>query len=417
MAVTSLGASEEAGSPAAPGSDSPEKTRAIQGVLALLRAEVDEDRFRLLEKFVPSFLGKAPTDLIEERGTDHLAHMCLNSFRFLDRSRPDRVDVEVTNPRQEDAGWYAPVTVVRTNVSERPFIVDTIREFLHSAERRIAHIVYPLMMVDRDGDGTIVDLHEPGERHRTESMVYAEISRVEDQEVLDSLRDETRRRLEDVVRATDDFGLMVDKIGDVVSELSFRMRDLRGSRSEFREIQAFLRWLRDGGFVFLGYRYYTFEPVEPGGEPCVMVEPGSGLGILQNEEGSTFGRPVPVSQLSSGMRERAFSGPILIISKTNAESTVHRRARMDYIGVKRVRADGSVGGEHRFLGLFTSQAYSEPAQDIPSCARSSRRSSIARGSRRDRTTTRRSSRSSVRCPRRNSSSLRRTRSRRTSARS
>ena len=365
MAVTSLGASEQAGSPAAPGSDSPEKARAIQDVLAILRAEVDDDRFRLIEKFVPFFLGKAPTDLIEERGADHLAHMCLNSFRFLDRSRPDRVDVEVINPKEEESGWYAPVTVVRTNVSERPFIVDTIREFLHSAERRIAHIVYPLMMVDRDEDGTIVDLHPPGERHRTESIVYAEISRAEDQEVLDSLRDETRRRLEDVVRATDDFGLMIDKIGDVVSELSFRMRDLRGSRSEFREIQAFLRWLRDGGFVFLGYRYYTFEPVEPGGEPCVMVAPGSGLGILQNEGGSTFARPVPVSQLSSGMRERAFSGPILIISKTNAESTVHRRARMDYVGVKRVRADGSVAGEHRFLGLFTSQAYSEPAQDIP----------------------------------------------------
>ena len=365
MAVTSLGASEQAGSPQAHGADSPEKSQAIHDVLAVLRAEVDDDRFRLLEKFVSFFLGKAPTDFIEERGTDHLARVCLNSFHFLDRSRPDRVDVEVLNPREDEAGWYAPVTVVRTNVSERPFIVDTIREFLHSADRRIAHIVYALMKVERDVDGAIIDLHPPGERHRTESMVYAEVSRVADQEVLDSLRDETTRRLEDVVKATDDFGLMVDKIGDVVSELSFRMRDLRASRSEFREIQAFPRWLRDGGFVLLGYRYYTFEPVEPGGEPCVMVEPGSGLGILQSEGGSTFARPVPVSQLSSGMRERAFSGPILIISKTNAESTVHRRARMDYIGVKKVRADGSVVGEHRFLGLFTSQAYSEPAQDIP----------------------------------------------------
>ena len=65
------------------------------------------------------------------------------------------------------------------------------------------------------------------------------------------------------------------------------------------------------------------------------------------------------------MRERALAGPVLIISKTNAESTVHRRARMDYIGVKKLRRDGTVAGEHRFLGLFTSAAYAEPAQDIP----------------------------------------------------
>ena len=365
MAVTSLGAFEQSGDPPAPGAESTEKAQAIRDVLGLLHGEVDEDRYRILEKFVPFFLGKAPTELLEERGTEHLARLCLNSFLFLNRSRPDRVDVEVINPREEDTGWYAPVTVVRTNVSERPFIVDTIREFLHSHDRKIAHIVYPLMKVERDEDGSITDLHPPGEQSRTESMVYAEVSRVEDPEMLDNLRDETRRRLDDVVKATDDFGLMVDKIGDVVSELSFRMRDLRASRAEFREIQAFLRWLRDGGFVFLGYRYYTFAPTERGGEPAVMVEPGSGLGILQNEGASTFARPVPMSDLPAGMRERALSGPLLIISKTNAESTVHRRARMDYVGVKKLRADGSVAGEHRFLGLFTSQAYSEPAQDIP----------------------------------------------------
>ncbi len=365
MAVTSLGDFEQSSSPPAPGADSPEKLNAIRDILAVLKDEADGDRYALLEKFVPFFIGKAPADLLEERGAPHLARMCLNSFFFLDRSRPDRVDVEVLNPREEATGWYAPVTIVRTNVSERPFIVDTIREFLHSHDRRIAHIVYPLMTVERDADGRITDLLPPGKRTRTESMVYAEISRVEDPEVLTSLRDETRRRLEDVVKATDDFGLMVDKIGDVVSELNFRMRDLRERRTEFREIQAFLRWLRDGGFVFLGYRCYEFEPDEPGGELSVMVEPGSGLGVLQDEGTSTFARPVPVSQLPPGMAERALSGPLLIISKTNAESTVHRRARMDYVGVKKLRPDGSVAGEHRFLGLFTSQAYAEPAQDIP----------------------------------------------------
>ena len=344
---------------------SPANSEVIRDVLTAIRGAVDDDRYPLLEKFVPLFLGKAPVELFEERGTEDLARLCVDSLLFLDRSRPDRVDVEVLNPDPDGTGWSAPVTVVQTNVAERPFIVDTIREFLSSEDLQIAHLVYPIMTVERNEDGWITDLHPPDESAQTESMVYAEVSRVADSEARDSLRHETARRLEDVVKATDDFGLMIDKIGDVVAELGFRMRDVRQHRDEFREVQAFLRWLRDGGFVFLGYRSYSFQPVEPGGEDAVMVDPGSGLGVLQADDTSAFARPLPISQLSSQMRERALSGPLLIISKTNAESTVHRRARMDYVGVKKLRRDGSVAGEHRFLGLFTSQAYTEPAQDIP----------------------------------------------------
>ena len=206
-------------------SRSPTDPAVTEEVLQALRDTVDDDRFRLLEKFVPFFLGKATAELLEERATEDLARMCLDSLDFLDRSRPDRIDVEVVNPDQEGGGWTAPVTIVRTNVSERPFIVDTIREFLSSENLQIAHFVYPLMTVERDEDGSITDLLSPGERTRTESMVYAEVARVADPEVRESLQTETARRLEDVVKATDDFGLMVDKIGDVVSNWVFPMRD------------------------------------------------------------------------------------------------------------------------------------------------------------------------------------------------
>ncbi len=337
----------------------------IDAVVAALGRLAEGDRLRRVERFAPLFLEKASPELLEARDADALAATCLESFAFLDRSRPDRVDVEVVDRELAEGGDERPTTIVRTNVSERPFIVDTIREYLSSRELAIAHLVYPLMAVERDADGRIEDVGPPVGDAPAESMVYAEVSRVPDAATRETIRAETARRLADVVRATDDFGLMVDKVGDVVSELSFLVRHFPDRREEFREIQAFLRWLRDGGFVFLGYRAYDLGPAEPGGEPAVSVERGSGLGILQAEDESSFSRPVPLSRLSDAMRERALSGPLLIISKANAESTVHRRARMDYIGVKKLRSDGTVAGEQRFLGLFTSRAYSEAARDIP----------------------------------------------------
>jgi len=44
---------------------------------------------------------------------------------------------------------------------------------------------------------------------------------------------------------------------------------------------------------------------------------------------------------------------------------VHRRVHMDYVGVKTFNAKGELSGERRFIGLFTSTAYSQLPASIP----------------------------------------------------
>ena len=82
----------------------------------------------ILCDFAREFHAKVPRQLLAERSLDDLAHLTRGAFRFLERSQPDRVNVEVQNP--PDEGWAAPVTLIRAELSDRPFIVDTIREFL-----------------------------------------------------------------------------------------------------------------------------------------------------------------------------------------------------------------------------------------------------------------------------------------------
>jgi len=55
----------------------------------------------------------------------------------------------------------------------------------------------------------------------------------------------------------------------------------------------------------------------------------------------------------------------MIITKTNARSTVHRPGYLDYIGVLKFNKRGKTIGERRFLGLFTSVAYHLNAMDTP----------------------------------------------------
>src|SRR5690606_14392323 len=56
---------------------------------------------------------------------------------------------------------------------------------------------------------------------------------------------------------------------------------------------------------------------------------------------------------------------MLFLTMAYAPSTFFRQALLDYIVVKSSGPDDEVTGERRFLGLFTSAAYTESLQRIP----------------------------------------------------
>jgi glutamate dehydrogenase len=313
----------------------------------------------LLCAFARIFFAKVPRAVLQERPLPDLAAQAAGAFRFVQRARPDEVNVEVLNPEAE--GWSAPVTVVRAHVVDRPFIVDTLREYLTSQAIAIHHFVYPVLTVRRDAAGEVRWIGETGEG-TLEAIVHCEVERLPAGRHAEVLA-EVERRLTDVVAATADFDEMLDAVDRVAATVRGYGECLPDQAADCQEVEEFLRWLKDGNFVFLGYRGYDI--VGEGEARAVRVEEGSGLGILRGDRPSRYSTPVPVSELPEELRRRVVGGPIFIINKAESEATVHRRARMDYVGVKKLDADGRVVGEHRFLGLFTSKAYAEHAESIP----------------------------------------------------
>ena len=69
--------------------------------------------------------------------------------------------------------------------------------------------------------------------------------------------------------------------------------------------------------------------------------------------------------LRGDVRAKAREPELLILTKANSPSTVHRSEYLDYVGVKTFDNRGRVSGEHRFLGLWTSTAYHGSPRDIP----------------------------------------------------
>jgi glutamate dehydrogenase len=335
---------------------------AVDELCRHLRDNYDRDDGILCD-FARVFFSKAPPQLLQERSLDQRAALTLGAFRFLEGGDPHPVRVEIVKPTDE--GWSASVSVIRTMVGDRPFIVDTIREYLASEGIPIHHYMYPVLRVVRDEAGRLTSVRRgrEGAEGGRYSLVHCEVQRIPGEERRQEIARNLERRLQQVVAVTDDFQPMLGALAATRERVEEYRRRVSERAAEYDEAVQFLDWLEQGNFVFLGYREYDITGT--GEEQGLLMRTGSGLGILRTEATSAYTKKVLLSAMRPELVRRLTKGPLLIINKTNAESPVHRRARMDYVGVKKLDESGQVVGERRFLGLFTSKAYAENAEEIP----------------------------------------------------
>jgi glutamate dehydrogenase len=351
-AIARLMEERERAQPQAVVADAPK----LRDVLEAARSKLVPGERPLVESFIRQLFDKAGADVLDTGAVPELAAVALSGCRFLLERTEQEPRLRVFDPDLTNHGWEASCTVVESVMRDRPFIIDTIRDCLRESGSGIRRLLHPVLSVERDPRGTVLAIHAVRGLGRKESFVHIEIDRVPDPEALAQLLTE---RLGDVVLATDDYAAMRGRAEAIADDL--RTRTLPPPwNADVDEIAGFLDWLGEKNFVFLGYREYQFGG--HGTERTGVVRRRSGLGILRKEERSTLASP---QLLPEALRRRLSEPPLLIVSKTNALSTIHRRAPMDYIGIKEIDAAGIVAGERRFLGLFTSKAYAEEPTAVP----------------------------------------------------
>src|SRR3954453_22429836 len=260
------------------------------------------------------------------------------------------------NPELQRDGYEPLGSVLETNSDDWPFLVDSVSAALALRGERVARLVHPIMGVSRE-DGRIVTVTGARNAIRRESVMHFDLARRLDDTALAELESCVRGVLLAVRNTVTDFGAMTGRVETMIGLA--RRGGARYDSDEVREAVDFLAWLLRGNFVLLGARDYELK------DGAYRVIPGSGLGILADEERSNPARPAPLGSLPEAMQKVALGGELLIVDKANARAPVHRPERMDYVGVRRVSPDGEMAGESRLLGLFTTKAYAEPASETP----------------------------------------------------
>jgi glutamate dehydrogenase len=337
------------------------KTELIEELLTKVRRRAQDDVVVQLECFVRQYYAHvAPEDLLERSPLD-LYGAALAHWHLARQRSPGRNNIRVYNPRPEEHGWQTSHTIVELVVDDMPFLVDSVSMELNRHGLTIHLVIHPVMRVERT-DGTLTSVLAPedvAEHALTEAVIHAELDRQTEPEVLESLRTDLERVLRDVRMAVEDWQSMRARVHELLSELQSRPPGLEGEDVE--EAKAFLQWMDGDYFTFLGCRDHQLVREDQG--DVLRPIAGSGLGILRDEPGERVSRSF--AELPPEMRRLARTRRLLILTKAGSRATVHRPGYIDYVGVRRFDAEGEVVGERRFLGLYTSGAYSLDPQGIP----------------------------------------------------
>ncbi|MEV4506552.1 NAD-glutamate dehydrogenase [Streptomyces klenkii] len=337
------------------------------------------------------YLHTAPEDLAGRDPVDVFG-AAVSHYRLAETRPQGTANVRVHTPTVEENGWTCSHSVVEVVTDDMPFLVDSVTNELSRQGRGIHVVIHPQVVVRRDVTGRLLevlgtscDAHGSGKDAvlphdaLTESWIHVEIDRETDRGDLKQIAADLLRVLSDVREAVEDWSKMRDAALRIADALPEEPAPADVPSSESTEARELLRWLAADHFTFLGYREYELTKLATDGteEDVLTAVPGTGLGILRSDPShhdedhhgphSHLPRPASPSfnRLPADARAKAREHKRLVLTKANSRATVHRPSYLDYVGVKKFDADGNVIGERRFLGLFSSAAYTESVRRVP----------------------------------------------------
>ncbi|MGE0093971.1 MAG: NAD-glutamate dehydrogenase [Alphaproteobacteria bacterium] len=336
------------------------KAELIDQVAARVRAAVPKGEAAAAEGFARFYYQGVAPDLLLEQEVETLAAASLSLWRFAQKRGIGAPKLRVYNPNQDEHGWSSTHTVVEIVNDDMPFIVDSVVASLNRQDLIVHLLIHPVIRVRRDKDGKLADVLERAAKGGAdESVIHLEVNQRAGEAALDVVRDNLLKVLAEVRAAVEDWEPMQARMEEVLKDLN-RSPPPTPADEQAEDI-AFLDWMRQHNFTFLGARDYRLE--KKGGKEYLRIVPGSGLGLLRTVTAESSARhDAPLTQAEAN---KAHAKSLLIITKATSRSTVHRAVYMDYIGVRQFDAKGTVTGERRFVGLFTSSAYSHIPHEIP----------------------------------------------------
>ncbi|MEH2562637.1 NAD-glutamate dehydrogenase [Bradyrhizobium sp. AZCC 2289] len=290
-----------------------------------------------------------------------LAFLAEQAWEHVQRCTAGSADIRVINPMMPDGREISVLEVLNDNM---PFLFDSTMAELAEQGIEVTLVAHPIIAVERDEQGKLLRFYgealPDGARGERESLIHFHIARLDADADRQKLIEGLTKTLNDVRACVTDWRAMRARVEQAIKTFSSSPPPL--PIDEVAEASQFLQWLCADNFTFLGLREYRFSPDTDAPDD---ISTGEGLGILRDPDVKVLRRGTEMVVMTPEIREFMREPTVLMVVKANVSSRVHRRVRMDYVGIKLYTPDGRLEGELRVVGLFTSGAYTRSARQIP----------------------------------------------------
>ncbi|WP_375432443.1 NAD-glutamate dehydrogenase [uncultured Friedmanniella sp.] len=364
------------------------KVAEVAAAGAAVAAALGQDPDQVADFLTHYFRHVDPAD-VDSRTVPDLLGLVESHYRSALARPTGTAVITIRTPGRAD-GWTAGgATVVQVVTDDRPFLVDSLTMEVLRQGWSVREVFHPQLYVRRDDAGTLLTIARSDARTElgvlAESWMHLEILPPARPEDPDQLGPDLERGLREVLGlvsdTVQDWDAMMARAGET-AELLGRPTDLPGAAAPDRAAavalaRELLGWLNADHFTYLGYREYrlTSESASPESVAASVADgvgddrvrytvvPGTGLGILRGDadDPGAF-HALPLANTGS---QPGAGAELMVVTKDNSRSRVHRPAYLDYLGLRLFDDDGRVVGERRFLGLFSSSAYSESVARVP----------------------------------------------------
>lgn len=347
-----------------------QKLELIEKTTLMVRERVDRKESPTVISFINAFFDLVPPDEVLDHTQDTLYGIGLSMYNLAKKKADKPMVVDVYNPRVDEHGWASKHTSLMLINDDMPFIVDSVVNLISSRDLNIHALLHPVVSLQRDSKGKLSKILGAKSTASTasktasfESFMYIEVDQQTSEADLQDLKQALESVLHDVHLAVNDWPTMLDRMKQAAKDVA---KDPSPARKEDKdEVVAFLEWLANNHFTLLGARDYAITmPSKSTGTGTITMVEDTGLGLKRDPSLSALGEGENTDMTDA--TTQFFAEPTLLnITKANRRSTVHRSAPLDYVGVKKFDKKGNIIGERRFVGLFTSAAYSRSPRDVP----------------------------------------------------
>lgn len=328
----------------------------------LIEERNDKEQAERIKLFAELYYADTPVADLNARNPEDLYGATVSCWLFIQTNNISQPKVRVFNPDFEANGWQSTHTVIEVLAKEIPFLIDSVRLELNRRQMSIHAINSCVAHIERDAKHKKKAsslLFEPSKNSQPEAIIYIEVDRHTDGEMIDDLSKTLVSILNEVSHCVEDFTTLTAKVDQVSSELGSLACDK--PKKEIKEAQDFLSWLNNEHFTFLGCDEFTIE--KEGDKTFIVRDESHDLGIFRFHKTGT--NRSSLEELPEEIQNFVLSTEIVNFFKSGSPSRVHRPAYPDYIVIKRFNEKGEVTGGIRFMGLYTSIVYIESPSNIP----------------------------------------------------